>query len=46
MNKQELILWEYENIKDIFYSAFRRLVTVATLINLGGIILNVTVLSG
>nr|HAT8715395.1 hypothetical protein [Legionella jordanis] len=46
MDKSELILWQYENIKDIYLSSFQRLVTIATLINSGGILLNVTVLSG
>lgn len=46
MNKSELILWQYENIKDIYLSSFQRLVTIATLINSGGILLNITVLSG
>ncbi|CAM4411195.1 MAG: hypothetical protein LEGION0403_FIIPPAGN_02687 [Legionella sp.] len=45
MNQEDIIIWQYENIKDLYLASFQRLVTITTLINSGGILLNVTLLS-
>lgn len=43
---KDSIIWQYNNIKDLYLSSFHRLATTAILINSGGILLITTILSG